>query len=155
MWPPQQRNGNSNQVRFGENNCCLNHFWLHKTCDFLCMCQHLKRIKSIPDRSTSTYSTAYYAFAVKGFCALFSAFEILSWLVQELWKTWPLRQGQAESCFMATVSTVLSTLCKDTESFACNLPNSARHMTRPNQGLSTDTRENLGMWLEKGRFHKK
>ena len=28
--------------------------------------------------------------------------------------------------------------------YMCNLPDSGRHVTRPNQGLSTDTRDNLG-----------
>ena len=32
--------------------------------------------ESIPDRITSRYSEAHYAFAVKGFCALFLAFKM-------------------------------------------------------------------------------
>ena len=37
--------------------------------------------ESIPDRLKSRYSVVRYAFPVKGFCALFSGFEVLSWLV--------------------------------------------------------------------------
>ena len=37
--------------------------------------------KSISDRSTSRYSEVRHAFAGKGFYALFSAFEVLLWLV--------------------------------------------------------------------------
>ena len=52
---------------------------------------------------------------------------------------------------------VPSTLCRDTDltlichspkSFFCNLPDSGRHMTRPNQVLSMGRRENLGMRLD-------
>ena len=31
--------------------------------------------------------------------------------------------------------------------FVCNVPDSGRHVTRPNQGLSTGRRENLGTRL--------
>ena len=76
-------------------------------------------------RLTSRYSTESYAFAVKGFCLLFSAFRI--------------RSGtQFHGC------TDLSTLCRDKshtylpspKSFVCNLQDSGRHVTSVFQGLS-------------------
>ena len=39
-----------------------------------------------------------------------------------------------------------STVCRD-KSFVCNLPDSGRLVTRPNQGLSTGGKEKLGMRL--------
>ena len=48
--------------------------------------------ESIPDKLTSRYFAIRYTFAVRGFCALFSAFKVLCWQVQELWKKWPLTQ---------------------------------------------------------------
>ena len=77
-------------------------------------------------RLTSRYSAESYAFAVKGFCALFSAFKISS-------------GTQIHGC------TVLFTLCRDKshtylpspKSFVCNLPDSGRrHVTSVFQGLS-------------------
>ena len=36
--------------------------------------------------------------------------------------------------------------------FVCNLPDSGRHVTKPNQGLSTGRRENLGTRLDRQVF---
>ena len=78
-------------------------------------------------RLTSRYSAGSYAFAVKGFCALFSAFKI--------------RSAQLHS-FMATltcirsVGTNLTLTCPFPKSFVCNLPDSGRPVTSVFQGLS-------------------
>ena len=84
-------------------------------------------------RLTSRYSAESYAFAVKGFCALFSAFEIRS-------------GAQSHGC------TDLSTLCIDKShtylplprSFVCNLPDSGRHVTSVFQGLSLSLARSVG-----------
>ena len=77
-------------------------------------------------RLTSRYSAGSYAFAVKGLCALFSAFKI--------------RSGtQFDGC------ADLYTLCREKSHtylllpqivFFCNLPDSGRHVTSVFQGLS-------------------
>ena len=84
-------------------------------------------------RLTSRYSAESYAFAVKGFCALFSAFEIRS-------------GAQSHGC------TDLSTLCIDKShtylplprSFVCNLPDSGRYVTSVFQGLSLSLARSVG-----------
>ena len=84
-------------------------------------------------RLTSRYSAGSYAFAVKGLCALFSAFKI--------------RSGtQFDGCThcVRSVDTNLTLItCPSPKSFVSNLPDSGRHVTRPNQGLSMGRRENL------------
>ena len=89
------------------------------------MCQMKASLINI--RLTSRYSAGSYAFAVKGFCALFSAFNI--------------RSAQLHS-FMATltcihsVGTNLTLTCPFPKSFVCNLPDSERHVTSVFQGFS-------------------
>ena len=46
-----------------------------------------------------------------------------------------------------SAETNLTLICPSPKSFVSNLPNSGRHKTRPNQGLSTARRENLGTTL--------
>ena len=45
------------------------------------------------------------------------------------------------------METNLTLIRSSPKSFVCNLPDSGRHVTRPNQGLSTGRRENLGTRL--------
>ena len=95
------------------------------------MCQ--MKASLINMRLTSRYSAESYAFAVKGFCALFSAFEIRS-------------GAQSHGC------TDLSTLCIDKShtylplprSFVCNLPDSGRYVTSVFQGLSLSLARSVG-----------
>ena len=146
MSPPQHRNNKSNSVLFDRYEChCVNYFWLHKLWirDFLCMCQYVKRKASLI-RLTSTYSEVHYAFAVKWFCAWwFLAFAVLSWLLMTFIKD-KVRYG-----LMASLS--ISALQRQShiywpplaQSFVGNLPDSWRHVTRPNQDLSKGRRENL------------
>ena len=97
--------------------------------------------ESISNRLTSRYSEFHYTFAVKGFLHYFwhSRF-CLDW-------SRPLRKDQVHS-FMATLSIYALTLIHPSPKlFVCNLPDSRRQMTRPNHGLSTARRENLGMRL--------
>ena len=95
------------------------------------MCQ--MKASLINMRLTSRYSAESYAFAVKGFCALFSAFEIRS-------------GAQSHGC------TDLSTLCIDKShtylplprSFVCNLPDSGRYVTSVFQGLALSLARSVG-----------
>ena len=43
----------------------------------------------------------------------------------------------------------LTLICPSPKSFVCNLPDSGRHVTRPNQRLLTGRRENLGTRLQR------
>ena len=62
--------------------------------------------ENIPHRLTSRYSAVSYAFAVKGFCALSWAFEVLSWLVRELFHGctfhWPVYALQRQISHLST-----------------------------------------------------
>ena len=70
-------------------------------------------------RLTSRYSAGSYAFAVKGFCALFSAFKIRS-----------------ATQFHATLCRANLTLtCPSPKLFVCNFPDSGRHVTSAFQGV--------------------
>ena len=99
--------------------------------------------ENIPHRLTSRYSAVCYAFAVKGFCALFylgvrgfvlTSPGTISWL------HFPLTR-------LRSAETNLTLIYPSSKSFVCNLTDSGRHVTRPNQGLSTGRRENLGTRL--------
>ena len=46
-----------------------------------------------------------------------------------------------------SAETNLTLILSSPKSFVCNLPDSGRNVTRPNQGLSMGRRENLGMRL--------
>ena len=46
-----------------------------------------------------------------------------------------------------SAETNLTLICPSPKLFVCDLPDSGRHVTRPNQGLSTGGRENLGTRL--------
>ena len=48
---------------------------------------------------------------------------------------------------LLSAETNLTLIYPSPKSFVCNLPDSGRHVTRPNQGLSTGRRENLGTRL--------
>ena len=88
------------------------------------MCQMKASLLNI--RLTSRYSAGSYAFAVKGLCALFSAFKI--------------RSGtQFDGCThcVRSVDTNLTLItCPSPKSFVSNLPDSGRHVTSVFQGLS-------------------
>ena len=47
-----------------------------------------------------------------------------------------------------SAETNLTLICPSPKLFVCDLPDSGRHVTRPNQGLSTGGRENLGTRLK-------
>ena len=76
-------------------------------------------------RLTSRYSAGSYAFAVKGLCALFSAFKIRSGTQFDGWLT----------C-IRSVEKNLTLTCSSPKLFFCNLPDSGRHVTSVSQGLS-------------------
>ena len=75
---------------------------------------------------TSRYSAGSYAFVVKGFCVLFSAFKIRS----------GTQLTQLHGCSLHSVGTNLTLTCPYPKSFVCNLPDSGRHVTSVFQGLS-------------------
>ena len=118
----------------------LNYFWLHKQWilrDFRCMCQMKASLVNI--RLTSRYSAGSYAFAVKGFCVLFSAFKMRS----------GTQLTQLHGCSLRSVGTNLILTYPYPKSFVCNLPDSGRHVTSIFQGLSPSRSvewvgENLG-----------
>ena len=88
------------------------------------MCQMKASLINIRFK-TSRYSAGSYAFAVKGLCALFSAFKIRSGT-----------QFDTELTCLRSVETNLTLTCPSAKSFVCNLPDSWRHVTSVFQGLS-------------------
>ena len=86
---------------------------------FRCMCEMKASLLNI--QLTSRYSAGSYAFAVKGFCALISAFKNGS--------------GTATLTCLRSVGTNLTLTCPFPKSFVCNLPDSGRHVTSVYQGL--------------------
>ena len=86
------------------------------------MCQMKASLINIP--LTSGYSAASYAFAVKGFCALFRS------------RSGPVHSFTAALTCLRSVQTNLTLTCPSPKSFVCNLPDSGRHITSVFQGLS-------------------
>ena len=62
--------------------------------------------------------------------------------------TLPSRKKVRYTVFhVRSAETNLTLILSSPKSFVCNLPDSGRNVTRPNQGLSMGRRENLGMRL--------
>ena len=109
--------------------------------------------ESIPVRSR--YSEVHYAFAVKGFFALFLVFEVFSYKLVMTFKPRSGTQFLGCTFHLPSAETNLTPICTSPKLFVCNLPDSERHMTRPNQGLSTGRRGNLGMRLFTNQVKRK
>ena len=147
MWPPKHRNSNSNPMRFDQ-------IWI-PLCKLFLTAQvvnpwfplHMPIFEeeSFPYRLTSRYSEVCYAFAVKGFCALFSAQCSGFCLVMTFNRYYTVSWLHFPS--VCSAETNLTLIRPSPKFFVCNLPDSGRHVTRPNQGLSTGRRENLGTRL--------
>ena len=135
---PQDRNSNSNSVLFERYEChCVNYFWLHKQWirDFFWMCQYLKRKASLITL-TSTYSSQMTL------CSIFGV-RCLSWLVMTFIKD-KVRYGLMASLSISAQQRQSHIYLPPLpQSFVCNLPDSWRHLTVPNQVLSTGRGENL------------
>ena len=154
MWPSLHRNANSNLVSFNQYEYyCVNYFWLLSSSEFAMSSACVNIWRGKHSRKIQIFWSSLRFRCQRIFCIIFGVQGFfLNW-------SWPLSQGQAQflgcTFHLPSAETNLAPICTSPKSFVFNFPDSERHMTRPNQGLSTGRRGNLGMRLFTNQVKRK